>query len=192
MVLRLAILISGNGSNMLNIVESCFKKEINAEVKIVVSNNPNSDGLKKLKDFDIYSEVLRLENFKDKKSYEQEITNFLIKKKIDLVCLAGYMKILGPDFLRRWKNKVINIHPSLLPAFKGINAQEQALRYKVKYSGCTIHYVNEEIDSGEIIDQSIVKINENETVESLRKKILIEEHKLYINVLKNIIEGSVK
>lgn len=192
MVLRLAILISGNGSNMLNIVESCFKKEIDAEVKIVISNNPKSDGLKKLKDFDIYSEVLRLENFKDKKSYEQKITNFLIKKKIDLVCLAGYMKILGPGFLRRWKRRVINIHPSLLPAFKGINAQEQALRYKVKYSGCTIHYVNEEIDSGEIIDQSIVKINENETVESLRKKILIEEHKLYINVLKNIIEGSVK
>ena len=192
MVLKLAILISGNGSNMLNIVESCLKKEIDAKVKIVISNNPNSDGLKKLKDFDICSKIIRLENFNDKKSYEQEITNFLIKKKIDLVCLAGYMKILGSSFLRSWKRKVINIHPSLLPAFKGTNAQEQALKYKVKYSGCTVHYVSEEIDSGEIIDQSIVKINANETVETLKKKILIEEHKLYINVLKNITERSVK
>ena len=188
MVLKLAILISGNGSNMLNIVESCIKKKINAKVGIVISNNPNSNGLQKLKEFKINSKILIPENFDNKEIYEQKISNLLIKENIDFVCLAGYMKILGPRFLKKWNKKVINIHPSLLPAFKGANAQEQALKYNVKYSGCTIHYVNEEIDGGEIIDQSIVKVNKNETVKSLKKKILIEEYKLYINVLKSIIQ----
>ena len=120
--------------------------------------------------------------------YEQEISNLLIKENIDFVCLAGYMKILGPSFLKKWNKRVINIHPSLLPAFKGINAQERALKHNVKFSGCTIHFVNEEIDGGEIIDQSVVRVDKNETVKSLKKKILIEEHKLYINVLENIIQ----
>ena len=188
MVLRLAILISGNGSNMLNIVESCIRKKINAEVGIVISDNPNSSGLRKLQEFNINSRILRLESFKNKGMYEQEISNLLIRKNIDFVCLAGYMKILGPSFLKKWNKKVINIHPSLLPSFKGINAQERALKYNVKFSGCTIHFVNEKIDGGEIIDQSVVRVDKNETVQSLKKKILIEEHKLYINVLKSIIE----
>ena len=188
MVLRLAILISGNGSNMLNIVESCIRKKINAEVGIVISDNPNSSGLRKLQEFKINSKILRLESFKNKGMYEQEISNLLIKENIDFVCLAGYMKILGPSFLKKWNKKVINIHPSLLPSFKGINAQERALKYNVKFSGCTIHFVNEKIDGGEIIDQSVVRVDKNETVQSLKKKILIEEHKLYINVLKSIIE----
>ena len=188
MVLRLAILISGNGSNMLNIVESCIKKKINAEVGIVISDNPNSSGLRKLQEFNINSRILRLESFKNKGMYEQEISNLLIRKNIDFVCLAGYMKILGPSFLKKWNKKVINIHPSLLPSFKGINAQERALKYNVKFTGCTIHFVNEKIDGGEIIDQSVVRVDKNETVQSLKKKILIEEHKLYINVLKTIIQ----
>ena len=188
MVLRLAILISGNGSNMLNIVESCIRKKINAEVGIVISDNPNSSGLRKLQEFKINSKILRLESFKNKGMYEQEISNLLIRENINFVCLAGYMKILGPSFLKKWNKKVINIHPSLLPSFKGINAQERALKYNVKFSGCTIHFVNEKIDGGEIIDQSVVRVDKNETVQSLKKKILIEEHKLYINVLKSIIE----
>ena len=110
MVLRLGILISGNGSNMLNIVESCIKKKINAEVGIVISNNPNSSGLRKLEEFNINSKVLRLENFKNKGMYEQEISNLLIRENIDFVCLAGYMKILGPSFLKKWNKRVINIH----------------------------------------------------------------------------------
>ena len=188
MVLRLAILISGNGSNMLNIVESCIRKKINAEVGIVISDNPNSSGLRKLQEFKINSKILRLESFKNKGMYEQEISNLLIRENINFVCLAGYMKILGPSFLKKWNKKVINIHPSLLPSFKGINAQERALKYNVKFSGCTIHFVNEKIDGGEIIDQYVVRVDKNETVQSLKKKILIEEHKLYINVLKSIIE----
>ena len=183
MVLNIGILISQNGSNMLNIVKACHEKKIQANVKIVISNNPDSKGLKKLKNFKTKSKVLLLKDFKNKKVYEEEINELLKKNNVNFICLAGYMKILERDFLEKWKKRVINIHPSLLPSFKGLEPQKQAIEKKVKFSGCTVHFVNDNIDDGEIIDQSIVRIGKKETVESLKKKILIEEHKLYINVL---------
>ena len=183
MVLNIGILISQNGSNMLNIVKACHEKKIQANVKIVISNNPDSKGLKKLKNFKTKSKILLLKDFKNKKAYEEKINEIFKKNNVNFICLAGYMKILERDFLEKWKKRVINIHPSLLPSFKGLEPQKQAIEKKVKFSGCTVHYVNDNIDDGEIIDQSIVKIDENETVESLKKKILLEEHKLYINVL---------
>ena len=183
MVLNIGILISQNGSNMLNIVKACHEKKIQANVKIVISNNPDSKGLKKLKNFNTKSKILLLKDFKNKKAYEEKINELFKKNNVNFICLAGYMKILEKDFLEKWKKRVINIHPSLLPSFKGLEPQKQAIEKKVKYSGCTIHFVNDNIDDGEIIDQSIVEIDENETVESLKKKILLEEHKLYINVL---------
>ena len=183
MVLNIGILISQNGSNMLNIVKACHEKKIQANVKIVISNNPDSKGLKKLKNFNTKSKILLLKDFKNKKAYEEKINEIFKKNNVNFICLAGYMKILERDFLEKWKKRIINIHPSLLPSFKGLEPQKQAIEKKVKFSGCTVHYVNDNIDDGEIIDQSIVKIDENETVESLKKKILLEEHKLYINVL---------
>ena len=183
MVLNIGILISQNGSNMLNIVKACHEKKVQANVKIVISNNPDSKGLKKLKNFNTKSKILLLKDFKNKKAYEEKINEVLKKNNVNFICLAGYMKILERDFLEKWNKNVINIHPSLLPSFKGLEPQRQAIEKKVKFSGCTVHYVNDNIDDGEIIDQSIVKIDENETVESLKKKILLEEHKLYINVL---------
>ena len=186
MVLNIGILISQNGSNMLNIVKACHEKKIQANVKIVISNNPDSKGLKKLKNFNTKSKILLLKDFKNKKAYEEKINEIFKKNNVNLICLAGYMKILERDFLEKWNKNVINIHPSLLPSFKGLEPQRQAIEKKVKFSGCTVHYVNDNIDDGEIIDQSIVKIDENETVKSLKKKILLEEHKLYINVLTKI------
>ena len=183
MVLNLGILISQNGSNMLNIVKACHEKKIQANVKIVISNNPDSKGLKKLKNFNTKSKILLLKDFKNKKTYEEKINELFKKNNVNFICLAGYMKILERDFLEKWKKRVINIHPSLLPSFKGLEPQKQAIEKKVKFSGCTVHYVNDNIDDGEIIDQSIVKMDKKETVESLKKKILLEEHKLYINVL---------
>ena len=183
MVLNLGILISQNGSNMLNIVKACHEKKIQANVKIVISNNPDSKGLKKLKNFKTKSKILLLKDFKHKKAYEEKINELFKKNNVNFICLAGYMKILEKDFLEKWKKRVVNIHPSLLPSFKGLEPQKQAIEKKAKYSGCTVHYVNDNIDDGEIIDQSIVKIDKKETVESLKKKILLEEHKLYINVL---------
>ena len=183
MVLNLGILISQNGSNMLNIVKACHEKKIQANVKIVISTNPYSKGLKKLKNFKTKSKILLLKDFKNKKAYEEKINELFKKNNVNFICLAGYMKILERDFLEKWKKRIINIHPSLLPSFKGLEPQKQAIEKKVKFSGCTVHYVNDNIDDGEIIDQSIVKIDKKETVESLKKKILLEEHKLYINVL---------
>jgi len=183
MVLNIGILISQNGSNMLNIVKACHEKKIQANVKIVISNNPDSKGLKKLKNFKTKSKILLLKDFKNKKAYEEKINELFKKYNVNFICLAGYMKILERDFLEKWKKRVINIHPSLLPSFKGLEPQKQAIEKKVKFSGCTVHFVNDNIDDGEIIDQSIVRIGKKETVESLKKKILIEEHKLYINVL---------
>ena len=186
MVLNLGILISQNGSNMLNIVKACHEKKIQANVKIVISNNPDSKGLKKLKNFKTKSKILLLKDFKNKKAYEEKINELFKKNNVNFICLAGYMKILEKDFLEKWKKRVINIHPSLLPSFKGLEPQKQAIQKKVKFSGCTVHYVNDNIDDGEIIDQSIVKVDKKETVESLKKKILLEEHKLYISVLTKI------
>ncbi len=183
MVLNLGILISQNGSNMLNIVKACHEKKIQANVKIVISNNPDSKGLKKLKNFKTKSKILLLKDFKNKKAYEEKINELFKKNNVNFICLAGYMIILERDFLEKWKKKVINIHPSLLPSFKGLEPHKQAIQKKVKFSGCTVHYVNDNIDDGEIIDQSIVKVDKKETVESLKKKILLEEHKLYISVL---------
>ena len=183
MVLNLGILISQNGSNMLNIVKACHEKKIQANVKIVISTNPYSKGLEKLKNFKTKSKILLLKDFKNKKAYEEEINELFKKNNVNFICLAGYMKILERDFLEKWKKRIINIHPSLLPSFKGLEPQKQAIEKKVKFSGCTVHYVNDNIDDGEIIDQSIVKMDKKETVESLKKKILLEEHKLYINVL---------
>ena len=186
MVLNLGILISQDGSNMLNIVKACHEKKIQANVKIVISNNPDSKGLKKLKNFKTKSKILLLKDFKNKKAYEEKINELFKENNVNFICLAGYMIILERDFLEKWKKRVINIHPSLLPSFKGLEPQKQAIQKKVKFSGCTVHYVNDRIDDGEIIDQSIVKIDNKETVKSLKKKILLEEHKLYISVLVRI------
>ena len=183
MGISLGILISGRGSNMLNIVKACLKKKINAEVKIVISNNTKSECLEKIKNKGFKIKIIQNKSFKNNELYEEKISTVLKSEKVELVCLAGYTKVLSQKFLKKWKNRVINIHPSLLPSFKGLNAQEKAFNYKVKFTGCTLHYVNEVLDGGEIIDQAVVKIEKYDDINSLKKKILKEEHKLYINVI---------
>ena len=180
---NLAILISGRGSNMLNIVEACNKKILSSKVKIVVSNNKNSSGLAKVKKKGVKTTII-YENQINK--FEKELSQILLEEKINFICLAGFMKILSKDFLRNWKKKIINIHPSILPAFKGLNAVKKALEKKVKYTGCTIHYVDKGVDTGEIIDQRIVKVLKTDNEEILAKKILKEEHILYIKVIKSL------
>lgn len=188
--MNIAIFFSGNGSNMLNIKNAVDEKKIEANIKVYICNNRNAKGIKKLKESRDNLIIIDHHNFSSINNWEKEVEKHLKNLEISLICLAGFMKILSKKFVKRWERKIINIHPSLLPAFKGLNAQKQALNYGVKYSGCTIHYVNEELDSGEIIDQSIVGISKNDTVSSLTKKILIEEHKIYINALRNIVKRN--
>tara|TARA_B100000287_G_scaffold354789_1_gene345169 strand:- start:2576 stop:3142 length:567 start_codon:yes stop_codon:yes gene_type:complete len=177
---KLAILISGNGSNMLNIIEACKKKILSSEVKIVVSNNYNSKGIELAKKKEIKTKII------DNEKFEEKLQKILHDEKINLVCLAGFMKILNKKFLKNWKYKIINIHPSILPSFPGLNAVDQALKKGVKYTGCTIHFVDDGIDTGKIIDQKIIRIAEKDTLSNLKKKILKEEHNLYIKVLSNL------
>ena len=177
---KLAILISGNGSNMLNILEACKKKILSSEVKIVVSNNHNSKGIGLAKKKKIKTAII------DNKKFEEKLQKILHNEKINLVCLAGFMKILNKNFLKNWKYKIINIHPSILPSFPGLDAVNQALKKGVKYTGCTIHFVDAGIDTGQIIDQQIIRIAEKDTLSDLKKKILKEEHNLYIKVLSNL------
>ena len=182
---KIAILISGRGSNMLNIIEACNNKKLYSSVNLVVSNRPNAVGLKVASKYKVRTEILDSNNL-TKENFESLLDKILKKNNINLVCLAGFMKILSKDFVKKWPKMILNIHPSILPSFKGLNAQRQAIENKAKYSGCTVHFVNEEMDSGEIIDQKIVSISTNDDVDSLSKKILMEEHKLYIKVLKEL------
>tara|TARA_Y100000589_G_scaffold253819_1_gene242581 strand:- start:152 stop:733 length:582 start_codon:yes stop_codon:yes gene_type:complete len=190
---NLAILISGRGSNMLNIVNACNNKTLSSKVKIIISNNKKSCGLIKVKKKGIKTKIINENRIKE---FEKKLSQILIEEKINLICLAGFMKILSKEFLCNWEKKVINIHPSILPAFRGLNAVQKAIENKVKYTGCTIHYVDKGIDTGEIIDQRIVRVSETDDEKKLAKKILKEEHILYIKVIetleKDINNGKVR
>tara|TARA_B100000886_G_C20363946_1_gene466482 strand:+ start:155 stop:742 length:588 start_codon:yes stop_codon:yes gene_type:complete len=190
MEMNIAIFFSGNGSNMLNIKEAIDEKKIKANIKIFLCNNPKAKGIKKLCNNNKKLKVIDHKKFASFREWELEVEKYMQKLNVDLICLAGFMKILSEVFVKKWKKKIINIHPSLLPAFKGLNAQKRAFEYGVKFTGCTVHYVNEELDGGDIIEQSVVKIAKNDTLNSLTKKILIEEHKIYINVLKKLSNGK--
>ena len=186
MGLNLGILISGRGSNMLNLVNASQRGLINSKIKIVISNNKNSSGIDKAKRKNIKTKIINQKDYESKKDFENALTNTLKNQNVDLVCLAGFMSILSKNFLKDWHRKVINIHPSLLPSFKGKNAVKQALEQRVKTAGCSVHFVDEGIDTGEIISQEKVPVSSNDDEETLGKKILKKEHVLYIKVIKEL------
>ena len=186
MGLNLGILISGRGSNMLNLVNASQRGLIKSKVKIVISNNKNSIGIDKAKRKNIKTKIINQKDYESKKDFENALTNTLKNQNVDLVCLAGFMSILSKNFLKDWNRKVINIHPSLLPSFRGKNAVKQALEQRVKTAGCSVHFVDEGIDTGEIISQEKVPVSSNDDEETLGKKILKKEHVLYIKVIKEL------
>ena len=174
--IRTAVFISGTGSNLKSLIKFSKTNKSPISIEFIVSNNPKAKGLNYAKKFKIKKTVL---NFQNKILSENKLLSILKKNNIEMICLAGFMKILSKNFIKQFKGKILNIHPSLLPKYKGLNTHEKALINKEKYSGCTVHFVNSRLDSGKIILQKKVKISENETVESLAKKILVQEHKLY-------------
>ena len=167
---KLGILISGNGSNMLNIINASKKSIIQSKVVTVVSNNPMALGIQKAKENKINIKIINEKDYKNVSSYENSLSRYLKQKDVNLICLAGFMKVLTKNFVNQWNNKIINIHPSLLPAFKGLNTHKRALDMKVKFSGCTVHFVNENLDSGKIIDQEVVRILGSDNENTLKKK----------------------
>ncbi len=178
-MLKLAVLISGRGSNLKAIIDSIENGTLNAEIKIVISNKTDARGLEHAIEAGIKTAVIEHKKFPTRESFEMEMDKLIAAKDVDLICLAGFMRIISPWFIGKWRGRIINIHPSLLPAFKGVNAQKQALEAGVKEAGCTVHFVTEEMDSGEIILQAKVPVLEGDTEETLSARILEQEHKIY-------------
>ena len=174
--IKTAVFISGKGSNLKSLIEFSKIKKSPISIEFIISNNSKAKGLNYAKIYKIKKKVF---NLKNKNSGEYKLLSILNTNNIEMICLAGFMKILSKNFIKKFKGKILNIHPSLLPKYKGLNAQKRALNNKEKYSGCTVHFVNSRLDSGKIILQRKVKISKNETKTSLAKKILAQEHKLY-------------
>ena len=183
---KIAVFISGVGTNFKNLIQYSLKKKSKFKIKLVVSNNLNAKGLEYAKKFKIKKKII---NYKNLTNSEIRILNDLNKENIDIICLAGFMRILTANFIKKFKGKIINIHPSLLPKYKGLNTHQRALNNKEKYSGCTVHYVNSKLDAGKIILQKKVKIFKNDTSEKLSKRILKQEHLLYPKALEKIISS---
>jgi len=174
--IKTAVFISGTGSNLKSLIKFSKLKKSPIYINLIISNNPKSKGLKFGKIFKIKKKIF---DFKKKNLAEKKLLFELKKNKIDLICLAGFMRILSKFFIKNFNGIILNIHPSLLPKFKGLNTHERAIKNKEKYSGCTVHIVNSKLDSGKIILQKKVKIQKYDTSKTLAKKILIQEHKLY-------------
>ena len=174
--IRTAVFISGTGSNLKSLIKFSKTNKSPISIDFVVSNNSKAGGLNYAKIYNIKKKVL---NFKNKNLSEKKLLSVLKSNNIEMICLAGFMKILSKNFIKKFKGKILNIHPSLLPKYRGLNTHKRALNNKEKYSGCTVHLVNSKLDSGKIILQKRVKIKKNETEISLAKKILVQEHKLY-------------
>lgn len=189
--MKIGILISGRGSNMVALIEAVQSGEIpNSEVGVVVSDKARAAGLEKAIQRGVETIVIE-RNEHTREEHDAEIIGELQKKGVELVCLAGYMRLLSAEFIRSFQNSIVNIHPSLLPAFPGLEAQKQALEHGVKISGCTVHFVNEDLDSGEIILQRAVEVRDDDTAETLSARILEQEHGCYIDAVKLIAEGRV-
>jgi formyltetrahydrofolate-dependent phosphoribosylglycinamide formyltransferase len=178
-----AVFISGTGSNLKSLIQFSKKKNSLISIVLIISDNPKAKGLKFGKKFKILNKVF---NFKNKIIAEKKIISEINNKKIKLICLAGFMKILSRNFIKSFKGKILNIHPSLLPKYKGLNTHKRAISNNEKYSGCTVHFVNSRLDSGKIILQKKVKISKLDTAKSLSKKILIQEHKLYPKAIRKV------
>ena len=179
-----AVFISGTGSNLKSLIQFSKKKNSLISIELIISDNPKAKGLKFGKIFKISNKVF---NYKNRIIAEKKIISEINNKKIKLICLAGFMKIISRDFITSFKGKILNIHPSLLPKYKGLNTHQRAISNNEKYSGCTVHVVNSRLDSGKIILQKKVKISKTDTAKSLAKKVLIQEHKLYPKAIRKVL-----
>ena len=180
---KTAIFISGTGSNLKNLIKFSKKKKSPISIDLIISNTHNAKGLKYSRKYNIQKKVI---SFKNNKLAEEKIFYFLLVKNIKFICLAGFMKILSKNFIKKFKGKIVNIHPSLLPKYKGLNTHKKAIENNDKFAGCSVHFVTAKLDSGKIIMQKKVKIKKRDTIASLTKKVLKKEHLLYPAAIKKI------
>ena len=190
---KIAVLLSGRGSNFKAIYESIENKYIkNTYISVVISNKEDAKGLAFAKEKGIDAIFVNPKEFSSRQDYDMRVADIIDSYNPDLICLAGYMRIVSEKFVKRFQNKLINIHPSLLPSFPGLDAQKQAVEYGVKFSGCTVHFVDEKVDHGAIILQSAVEVRDDDDEDSLSSRILKEEHKLYSKAVKLFLEGKLQ
>lgn len=189
---RIAVFLSGRGSNMASLVQACKEGRAKAEIALVVSNDKRAQGIERAKALSLRTEVVCRESFSSKAAQEHRMVELLRDAKVEGVCLAGFMQIVGPTLLEAYPNRILNIHPSLLPAFPGLHAQAQALAYGVRVSGCTVHFVDEGIDSGPPIIQAAVPVLQDDTEESLSSRILQKEHAIYPLALDWFAKGLIE
>ena len=185
---RLGILISGRGSNFLAIADAIDQHRLDAEIAVVISNRPEAPGIAAARERGLDAVVLASKGL-DRETYDRQLVDELRKHRVDLVCLAGYMRILSGHFIREFPMRILNIHPSLLPSFPGLDAQHQALQHGVKLSGCTVHFVEEGLDSGPIIRQAVAPVLDDDTPETLATRILKEEHRIYPEATALVLSG---
>ncbi len=190
--IKLAIFISGTGSNMLAILNACKNADYPAEISLVLSNNPDALGIKTAQENNIPTEIVNHKDFSTREDFESEIIARLEKYEIDLIVLAGFMRILTPFFIEKFPDQIINIHPSLLPDYKGLNTHERAINDGKKEAGCSIHFVNADLDSGPVILQKRVPIISGDTPETLANRVLEQEHKAYPEAIKIIASSIIK
>ena len=187
---RIGVLLSGRGSNFEAIADSVAAGRIpNAEIAVVVSNRENAPGIEKARQRGLEAVVIPSKG-RQREEYDREVVALLEAKKIDLVCLAGFMRLLSPYFVEHFRNRILNIHPALLPAFPGLEAQKQALEWGVKYSGCSVHFVDENLDAGPIVAQAVVPVRDDDTEETLAARILREEHRIYTEAVNLVLGGK--
>ncbi|MBA7531698.1 Phosphoribosylglycinamide formyltransferase [subsurface metagenome] len=178
-MVNIGVLVSGSGTNLQAIIEAIEAGKIKGKICIVISDNPNAYALKRAKKYDIEIQYINYKEFNNREEYDKIIVSALKERDCDLVVLAGYLKILTPYFINAYKNKIMNIHPALLPSFPGLHVQKKAIDHGVKVSGCTVHFVDEGLDSGPIIIQRAVEVKKDDTEETLTKRILKEEYQIY-------------
>ncbi len=187
-MVRIAVLVSGRGSNLQAIINSVENKKINAVIAVVISNVQNALALEIAREHGAKTLFVDPDKYKTREDFDQKIIEIIKKEQVTLICLAGFMRVLSKTFVQRFKNRIMNIHPSLLPSFPGLKAQNKALDAGVKFSGCTVHFLDEGVDTGPIICQAVVPVLDGDTVESLSKRILKEEHRIYPLAIQAFIE----
>ena len=189
---RIGVLLSGRGSNFEALAESVAAGRIpNAEIATVISNREGAPGIDRARARGITTRVLPSKGL-ERETYDRQVAAVLDENKVDLVCLAGYMRLLSPYFVAKFPNRILNIHPSLLPSFPGLESQRQALEYGVKFAGCTVHFVDENLDAGPIIVQAVAPVKDDDTEASLSERILKEEHRIYSEAVRLVLEGKYK
>jgi phosphoribosylglycinamide formyltransferase 1 len=186
---QLAILLSGRGSNFEAIADNVARGSIEASIAAVVSNRPEARGVALARERGLHAVVIPSKGV-DREAYDRLLIDELQKYQVDLICLAGYMRVLSATFVRQFQNRILNIHPSLLPAFPGLDAQHQALQYGVKVSGCTVHFVDEYLDAGPVILQAAIPVEDNDNEETLSLRILQEEHRIYSEAIRIVLGGN--